>query len=105
MLKTTSVLANIQQYGHDICVTWYARLHTNVRKFSQNTYQKMRHPVCEIWLARKRGSSQPLTILHHPILLLITTPYSCKQTPVEICHAVKYKLLFILEHWQVSFCI
>lgn len=37
MLEATSVLANTQQYGHDICVTPYSRRHINVRKFSQNT--------------------------------------------------------------------
>lgn len=38
------------------------------------TLQKMHHPVCEIWLARKIGSSQPRTILHHLILILTWPP-------------------------------
>lgn len=74
MLEPASVLTCTQQYGHDICITSYSWLHTNVRKLSQNTFKKMHHPVCEIWLAHNGGSSRPLTLQHHLILILKWPP-------------------------------
>lgn len=52
------------------------------------TLQKMHHPVCEIWLARKIGSSQPRTILHHLILILTWPPLTA---------ASKHPLRFVMQ--------